>query len=88
MALRGILRVGVQNQLTSAGGRQVPRHRETSRREDGTSRPPHAGRLRPGAIHIAHGPQVLAALAEPDAPHSWKAAAAERQDIALMQPVR
>ena len=36
---------------------------------------------------FAHGPEVLAALAEPDAPHSRKAAAAaERHDVTLMQP--
>ena len=37
---------------------------------------------------FAHGPEVLAALAEPDAPHSRKAAAAaERHDLTLMQPL-
>ena len=37
---------------------------------------------------FAHGPEVLAALAEPDAPH-WRraAAAAERDDLTLMQPL-
>ena len=40
------------------------------------------------ALYIAHGPEVLAALAEPDAPHSRKAAAAaERHDLVLMQPL-
>ena len=39
-------------------------------------------------IFFAHGPEVLAALAEPDAPHSRKAAAAaEKQDLTLMQPL-
>ena len=37
---------------------------------------------------FVHGPEVLAALAEPDAPHSRKAAAAaERHDLTLMQPL-
>ena len=37
---------------------------------------------------FAHGPEVLAALAEPDAPHTRKAAAAaERHDLTLMQPL-
>ena len=68
-------------------GRRSPR---TGRREDGTSRPPHAAEGPPQAraLHIAHGPEVLAALAEPDAPHSRKAAAAaERHDLTLMQPL-
>ena len=48
---------------------------------------PRKGCLRPWALFFfAHGPEVLAALAEPDAPHSRKAAAAaERHDLALMQ---
>ena len=34
------------------------------------------------ALYIAHGPEVLAALAEPDAAHSRKAtAAAEKHDL-------
>ena len=37
---------------------------------------------------FAHDPEVLAAVAEPDAPHSWKAAAAaEKHDLTLMQPL-
>ena len=44
------------------GGRQVPRHREAGRREDGTSRPPHTaeGAVQVRALYIAHGPEVLA----------------------------
>ena len=81
---------GSQCRWAPAGGCQVPRHREAGRREDGTSRPPHAaeGSSQARALEIAHGPEVLAALAEPDAPHSRKAAAAaERHDLALMQPL-
>ena len=88
--LRGSLHTGLQCNSAPAGGCQVPRHREAGRREDGTSRPPHAAEGPPQAraLYIAHGPEVLAALAEPDAPHSWKAsAAAERHDLALMQPL-
>ena len=37
---------------------------------------------------FAYGPEVLTALAEPDASPSWKAAAAaERCDLTLMQPL-
>ena len=37
---------------------------------------------------FAHGPEVLVALAEPDAPHSRKAAAAaEQHDLTLLQPL-
>ena len=37
---------------------------------------------------FAYGPEVLTALAEPDASHSWiTAAAAERCDLTLMQPL-
>ena len=46
--------------------------------------------MRVGVLHdsFVHGPEVLAALAEPDAPHSRKpAAAAERHDLTLMQPL-
>ena len=60
------------------------------RREDGTSRPQHAAEGSPQAraLYIAHGPEVLAALAEPDAPPSRKAAAAaERHDLTLMKPL-
>ena len=43
-----------------------------------------------GVLHdsFAHGPEVLAAVAEPDASHSRKAAAAaERHDLTLMQRI-
>ena len=43
-----------------------------------------------GVLHdsFAHGPEVLAAVAEPEAPHPRKAVeAAERQDLTLMQPL-
>ena len=46
--------------------------------------------MRVGVLHdsFVHGPEVLAALAEPDAPHSRKAAAAaDRHDLALMHPL-
>ena len=41
---------------------------------------------------FVHGPEVLAALAEPDAPHSAEklhvfAAVADRHDLALIQPL-
>ena len=46
------------------------------------------GKLEFSTTPFAHGPEVLAAVAEPDAPHSRKAApAAERQDFTLMQPL-
>ena len=54
------------------------------------SRPSHAAEGSPQAraLNIAHGPEVVAALTEPDAPHSRKAAAAaERHDLTLMQPL-
>ena len=88
--LRGSLHTGVQVQLST--GRRSPktatsRGRPPQRRNDHDPRTPRKGRLRPG-LFIAHGPEVLAALAEPDAPHSRKAAAAsERHDLALMQPL-
>ena len=88
--LRGILRAGVQNQLSIGRRSQRTATPRGSRREDGTSRPPHAAEGPPQAraLEIAHGPEVLSALAEPDAPHSRKAAAAaERHDLALVQPL-
>ena len=53
-------------------------------------RPPHTAERPPQAraLEIAHGAEVLAALTEPDAPHSRKAsAAAEKHDLTLMQPL-
>ena len=67
----------------------VAKYRDTARQaavktERHDPRTPRKGRLRPGLFIL----QVLAALAEPDTPHSRKAAAAaERHDLALIQPL-
>ena len=66
----------------------VAKYRDTARHAAVKTERAAEGLPQARALYIAHGPEVLAALAEPDAPHLRKAAAAaERHDLALMQPL-